>query len=366
MPSLFKVVNITISPCGGGAEYLVRELYFRMKKRGLKVENWYFNNPTSCNSLGEDDYILNCNTKDPRIIYKLRCRIKDMLRDNSDDFILHVHLTWPFFFVAIASWGLPISLVYTEHNSYNRRRKFRLFYIIERFFYSRYDRIICISQGVKEALVAWIGSNFLSKVVVISNGSRIFPLAERGCNKFPVKFISVGSLTKKKNFFTTINTLSKLTIPWMYTIVGDGPERLNLERLVKNLNLTERVIFAGWSNNVNVFYNNSDIQLIPSLWEGFGLVAVEGMSTGLPIVASKVTGLQEVLDPSNPAVFLVGDFTDPSQWLEKINECIKQLKINPVKLSIAAHNQSKLFSLDGMVTSYIKEYENLNASRNNS
>ena len=80
-----------------------------------------------------------------------------------------------------------------------------------------------------------------------------------------------------------------------YTIVGSGPDLEKLQYLSKACGVQDIVNFVGWSDNPGEYYRNSDILLIPSHWEGFGLVAVEGMSTGLPIIASNVEGLNEVV-----------------------------------------------------------------------
>jgi hypothetical protein len=117
---------------------------------------------------------------------------------------------------------------------------------------------------------------------------------------------------------------------------------------------------VGWSDRVEEHFCCADIQLIPSLWEGFGLVAVEGMSTGLPVVASDVAGLREVLDPDNPAVTLVEDIESVDAWVQSLKIAIDNLSNEgPEKLAVAARNQAEKFTLEIMAKRYLELYRSL-------
>ena len=79
-------------------------------------------------------------------------------------------------------------------------------------------------------------------------------------------------------------------------LVGEGPLRNECELLVNVLGLEERVFFLGNRNDVESILKTADLSILSSKWEGFGLVAVEGMATGKPVIASNVTGLSEVVE----------------------------------------------------------------------
>lgn len=78
-------------------------------------------------------------------------------------------------------------------------------------------------------------------------------------------------------------------------LAGDGPERAALEAEVKRLNLGERVRFLGWRRDLEAVLAGLDLFLMPSLWEGFGLVLLEAMSRRLPIVASRSSAIPEIV-----------------------------------------------------------------------
>lgn len=351
-----KVLHVITAPYGGGAEVLVRELGMRLGYYEIDSEVYYFNNSNSPIIFNDNETVLNFSTRNPLIIFKLRQLFKQKLKEQGR-LVVHAHLTWPFFFTALASLGLNVRLIYTEHSTFNKRRKIPFFKYIERWFYARYSSIICISDGVYDSLSKWVGESLTHRLVVVNNGARIYACKHRNHSLEQIKFVSVGSLTDKKNFVTTIKALAGLrSVVWQYDIVGEGSERSDLEKLIVELGVQKRVNLVGWTDQIEKHLHNADIQLIPSLWEGFGLVAVEGMSTGLPVVASNVDGLREVLDAENPAVFLVDETTSEEAWLSRIEACISSLSTNRQKMAEASREQAEKFGLDKMVKAYAEGY----------
>jgi len=355
-------MHVITSPCGGGAELLVRELVSRINDREIEASAVYFNTQLPCAKLTRltpREISLNIGNRNLKAIFLLRDLIKRRLATDKN-LIIHVHLTWPFFFVPLAVIGLPVKIVFTEHNTINRRRNIPLMWILERLFYSQYERIICISEGVKKSLSSWVGPAISRRLVTIPNGSRIYSLIERPTleGRLP-RLISVGSLSYRKNFVTAINAIALLREEVeSYTIIGEGDERPALEKLIQEKNLENKVKLLGWSDDIEAQLHEADIQLIPSLWEGFGLVAVEGMSTGLPIAASDVTGLREVLGgESNPSVVLVEKMLSPLDWVSAIRNLIsKNQSLGFENIANFSREQAEKFSFDKMARGYFDIY----------
>lgn len=360
-----KIIQIITSPTGGGAEVLVRELGERISHYGYESEVVYFNTYSSgadTINLQKNETVLGIKCRSLKAIWELRKLFKERCTSNQKC-IIHAHLTWPFFYVVLASIGMNLNLVFTEHSTTNGRRDIPLFKYIERFFYGRYKKIISISQGTKESLDKWIGDKLVDKSVLVQNGSRLYDFKKRDniSENQTIKFVSVGSLNDRKGFDTAIKALALLKDKnWQYTIIGEGPEREKLEQLIKKLKVEKNVKLIGWSDKIEDYLHNVDIQLISSLWEGFGLVAVEGMSTGLPIVASNVDGLREVLDTENPAVFLVDKNQDEDNFKQKIEECIEKCKQDTSTMAKASRIQAEKFSMDKMIDGYIEVYQDIN------
>jgi hypothetical protein len=364
MSKKIKVIHVIPSYKGGGAEFLVRELCAMLPKRGIETEAIYFGIGASHIKTVEllpNEQILGIPLRSPMAIFKLRKLFKKYLAEDKA-LIIHAHLTWSFFYVVLASIGLQIKLVYTEHATFNNRRSFTFMRFIDCFFYEKFERIICISEGTKNSLCNWLGSELCIKTQVILNGARQYPFKERNFayDMRSINFISVGSLVPYKGFDVSVVALSKLSnLDWQYFIVGDGVERGHLQALIDKLQLKDRVKLVGFVDNVVDYLHNADIQLVPSRYEGFGLVAVEGMSTGLPVVGSNVSGLLEVLDQSLSSVFLVDDFENPLAWSESILSCVDALKRRSSEISLASRQNAERFTIDKMVDAYVDVYRNL-------
>lgn len=354
-------VNIISSPKGGGAELLVRELHKIHQLRGIKSYAIFLTG--NFFDLGKGEKTIGTNPKNPLNILYIRRQLKHLMKKEKKALTVHAHLTWPFFYVALATIGLKhVKLVYTEHNTTNKRRKIPFFWILERLIYRRYQKVICISEGVHRSLSEWVGPSLTKRLITIPNGSRIYDLVERPplTNRKP-KLVSIGSLTSKKNLVTAIRAIAILREQLdTYEIIGEGPERNQLEKTIEQEELENQVKLIGWSDQIEEHLKSADIQLIPSLWEGFGLVAVEGMSTGLSVVASDVAGLREVLAYGNPAITLVDDIENPDAWVRNIKISIKNLEKDTLgKLAQSAQSQAEKFTLDTMAERYIDVYHSL-------
>src|SRR5699024_7093835 len=106
----------------------------------------------------------------------------------------------------------------------------------------------------------------------------------------------IGRFSEQKDQKTIINSLKYLPDNIKLILVGDGEKKNELKLLTQELGLTNRVIFMGVRNDIPKIYKTIDIPIISSNWEGFGLVAVEGMAAGKPIIASDVPGLFNIVN----------------------------------------------------------------------
>jgi phosphatidyl-myo-inositol dimannoside synthase len=118
-----------------------------------------------------------------------------------------------------------------------------------------------------------------------------------------------------------------------YLIIGDGLDRVRLEAKAAGLGLSDRVIFAGYiSENEKVaHYNLADAYVMPSLGEGFGIVLIEAVACGVPVVGSKVDGSREALLDGR-----LGRLVDPTKSDELLQSVTEALEIAPPRRRIDA------------------------------
>lgn len=162
------------------------------------------------------------------------------------------------------------------------------------FYYKLSSHLIAVSKAVEKYLIdQGIDNNSLS---VLPNC--IFSNAKR-TNRTPNKIISlaiVAKLHKNKGHEWAIKALSKhaKTLPeYKLMIFGDGPEKASLECLCKKLGI--KACFMGFVNNMNQYFPEIDIAILPSLGEGIPLSILEAMSHGIPAIATNVGGIPEIL-----------------------------------------------------------------------
>lgn len=258
--------------------------------------------------------------------------------------VVHSHLFPTAFYVGIArliTRRNDIKHVFTEHSTYNKRRNHWLGKWIDRLMYSQIDLIICVSNGVKFELLNYYPS-LVRKTRVISNGinlnispqlkeysfsdiktessNYVDSSIQTVVNKHQIRtepklrILTVGRLVAAKNYSMAISVLSMLRekgISFEYSIAGSGENagsenlELILRKQVQSEHLENEIKFLGHVNDLSSLFLNSDIYLAISLFEGFGLAALEAMNYGIPLVYSNVPGLKELIPNDYPQDLIV-------------------------------------------------------------
>lgn len=139
-------------------------------------------------------------------------------------------------------------------------------------------------------------------------------------------------------------------------LVGQGPEEEALRRQCAELEITDRVIFAGFQREAHLFVAMFDVSVVPSLEEGFGLVALESLALGVPVVASRRGGLPDVVVDE-----VTGILVEPTER-GAITRAILRLLAEPAlrqQMSESARADVERFSLDRYVGRLIELYTQL-------
>jgi len=115
--------------------------------------------------------------------------------------------------------------------------------------------------------------------------------------------ITVGRLVKRKGVYWFIkNIIPELKSNIIYLVIGDGEEKERISNLIKNLKLDDQILLLGQisDKNLKIIYNTADLFIMPNIKidnnvEGFGIVAIEASSTGLPVIASDMEGISSAV-----------------------------------------------------------------------
>jgi glycosyltransferase involved in cell wall biosynthesis len=174
-------------------------------------------------------------------------------------------------------------------------------------YYGRVDRFVATTED--QARYLRENGIAAAAVTVIPNFSRLAP-AEPAPFAEPVRFLSYGRLVHKKGFDVLLRAARRLKDRgrrFHLVIGGSGPEAAVLESLRADLDLNDCVELAGWFDDVSAWLDGSDVFILPSRDEPFGITVIEAMARGKPIIATRSQGPVEILDGDTAALVDIDD-----------------------------------------------------------
>ena len=310
-----RLLHIISSLEIGGAQRLLSDLLPIQKQQGLDVE-------LLVNVSVENDFTAKIQEAGVKIIsleepnlysFSNILRLRKIIKRYD---VVHVHLFPSVYWVALASIGLKVKLVYTEHSTSNRRREKSYFRPIEKFVYRQYDKIISISQQTQDALQLWLQSSD-GRFVVVNNGVDTKRFSSIRCSVIPKSLIMVSRFVAAKDQATLIRAVKYLDEDVVLRLVGDGENMDHCKQVATEEGVSDRVEFLGSRSDVLELIAESYIGVQSSNWEGFGLTAVELMAAGKPVIASDVEGLKQVVEGAG-IVFCRGSVAELSDKIAQL------------------------------------------------
>ena len=308
-----RVFHITGCLIGGGAETQMRTLCQKQLSRGYKISILYlYKHPfteeirNELSALGAT--IINFDLFSAK-------NLKTFFTSIRRSEIIHAHLVHTEFWALLLSIIFQKKLILTRYLPYVSRQRRK---ILSYFSFKKADAVICISETVKEHLKAsfpkeqdkyhriYLG---LDREDLYQKLSDVNIRKHHGIDNKLIAVIPARLVPQKgiKYLLQAIMQKQCELKKWIFLFIGDGPQRRSFESFINTHNLADQIKILGFKENVYDYISQSDVVILPSSFEGFGLALLEAMCFKKPIITTAYPAILEVVDdaalmfiPNNP------------------------------------------------------------------
>jgi L-malate glycosyltransferase len=288
--------------------------------------------------------------------------------ENYDLDILHVHYAMPFAASAYLARQLllprQLGVVTTLHGTDITVVGVEpAFFRVTQFSIQSSDRVTAVSRFLKERAESTFGITRPIEVIYNFVDPSVFAPKKRSGLRLASPdtriLMHASNFRPVKNIPAVIQVFSEVRkrMQAKLVMVGDGPEKAGAEALARELGVERDVLFLGNQDCMEELLPLADVFLLPSASESFGLVALEAMSAEVPVVASNVGGLPEVVEHG-----VTGFLHDPDHVGGFVQSVLKLLTNEPLRRAMgrrARREARRRFSVEEMVGRYIRVYESL-------
>ncbi len=235
---------------------------------------------------------------------------KNILREESKIDIVHAHFTNIAYGFAMIKDKYNFNMVTTEHSSQINKNEIDLkVYDKAKLVYSKSDKVIAVSTSLANVINRHFGTNCVTINNIVSPNFFIDKKIEKTQNP---TFISVGNLNDNKNMRDVIKAFAVFQRKYenaQLNIFGKGPEEENLKNLIQNLNLEGKIDLKGEVPNhlLNEYFNKADIFILASKSETFGVVLIEAIACGIPVISTKSGGPEDIVSSDNGVLVELND-----------------------------------------------------------
>ncbi|MDB3997806.1 N-acetyl-alpha-D-glucosaminyl L-malate synthase BshA [Flavobacteriaceae bacterium] len=368
-------IAIVCYPTFGGSGVVATELGIALSKMGHNIHFVTYHQPVRLDTINTPNLNFHeVNVPDyPLFKYQpyelaLSSRLVDVVKSNKID-VLHVHYAIPHAYAAymakkmLADEGISIPIVTTLHGTDITLVGSHPFYkTAVTFSINHSDSVTAVSESLKQDTLRLF--DIKTEINVIPNFIDVKKLdaKEKPCERSLLaptndKIIThISNFRPLKRIQDVITVFEKISsqVSSRLLMVGEGPEKAEAMAYVNKNGLNEKVLFLGNSNEIDKILCYSDLFLLPSEMESFGLVALEAMANEVPVISSNAGGLSEV-NKHGVTGFLseIGDVTSMAENALKLlldDDKLKQFKKQ-------AKEQAQLFDIDVVVIQYEAIYQ---------
>lgn len=351
-------IAIVCYPTFGGSGVVATELGLELARRGHEIHFITYSQPVRLALLNKNVHYHEVNVPEyPLFHYQpyelaLSSKLVDMVKLYKIE-VLHVHYAIPHAYAGymakqmLKEEGILLPMITTLHGTDITLVGNHPFYKpAVTFSINKSDFVTSVSQSLKDETYKLFQTN--KEIHVIPNfieldkntkDPKIQCRRSVMANENERIITHVSNFRKVKRIADVVKVFDKIQkeIPAKLMMVGDGPEKEVAERLCEELGILDKVIFFGNSNEVDKILSYSDLFLLPSATESFGLAALEAMAWGIPVISSNSGGLPEVnFNGVSGYLSDVGDVDDMAKNAIKIigdDETLAQFRTNALEVA---------------------------------
>lgn len=362
-------IGIVCYPTYGGSGVIATELGIALSEEGHEVHFISYDQPFRLDLFSEKIYYHEVTVPDyPLFEYapyelNLTSKLVDVAMHEKLN-ILHVHYAIPHASAAVnakqilATYGIDLPIVTTLHGTdITLLGKDKSFQPVIEYAINMSDAVTVVSEDLKRETLEYF--NIKKEIQTISNFIDISlyqktvdeKLRSNFANKEEFIITHISNFRKVKRVKDVVRIFDKVNrkVPCKLLMIGDGPERLQAEELCRELGMGSRVRFLGKIRVIEKMLAISDVFVLPSETESFGLVALEAMASETPVISTNSGGISEVnIEGETGFLSSVGDVDKMAKDtinLLKDRELLKSFKIN-------ARAHAKSFSIQDVLPKY--------------
>jgi glycosyltransferase involved in cell wall biosynthesis len=326
-----RVLHVITSLARGGAENHLLQLAGGQAAAGMTVAVAGLKEPSTLApafaAKGVAPHALHLSRYgDPRPVARLRRLVAAFRPD-----LVHAHLPPAELYARLALLGGETPLVITRHND-ERFAPIVGERLLSRWVAARAARVICISRAVARYTAA-------ARTVVLPYALDPAPFADAAPAALgPGPIVgTLARLVPQKGFDVLLEAFARVAPPARLVIAGDGPLREAIAARAARPDLAGRVVLLGKRDDTPALLAAFDVFVLASRWEGFGLVLLEAMAAGRPIVATRISAIPEVVADGETALLVPPD--DPAALAQAVGALLADA---PLRAAMAAAGRRRV------------------------
>ena len=353
-----KIMQVIPYFCFGGAEIMCENLTYALKNAGqdVFVVSLYNERTPIARRMEEAGIRIVYLDKKLGLDLSMVPKLVRVMRQERPD-VVHTHLDVIKYAVLAAKLAGVKKCVHTVHSLADREAEGRIQKIINgTYFRKAWSVPVALTPEVQASVSDFYGLP-PERIPVIYNGidlSRCIPKTTYETGE-TVTILHVGRFDVPKNHVGLLEAFRLLreTHPeCRLRLVGDGDLRLRMEALAKEKGISDAVEFCGMQSNVYPYLHDADIFTLPSIYEGNPMTIIEAMGTGLPIVASRVGGIPDMIHDGESGILVE---PEPRAVCDALARMVEDGALRR-RLGENAKAQSRQFSAEHMAEDYLTCY----------